>query len=337
MKRSPYGSPASGRLVRVNSPSQRTLRSSISSHSFLRFALACILVSLPAPSQAALEDTWMDTSLIGAPSAREWHTTIWTGSEMIVWGGRETPGGPYLNTGGRYDPATDTWQPTSTVGAPSARYPSSAIWTGSEMIVWGGYDGTPAGLDTGGRYDPVTDSWTSTSTTNAPSPRVWSTAVWTGSEMVVWGGFSSNTGGRYNPATDTWQPTSTVNVPAGRSNHTAIWTGTEMVVWGGQNSSGLFGTGGRYNPATDTWQPTSTANVPSARAYHTAIWTGSIMVVWGGEWNFLRHGRTQHRRAVQPADGYLAADLNGERPGCAPIAHGSLHGEQDGGVGGRRQ
>jgi len=34
---------------------------------------------------------------------------------MIVWGG--TPGP--LNTGGRYDPGTDSWTATSTTNAPS--------------------------------------------------------------------------------------------------------------------------------------------------------------------------------------------------------------------------
>ena len=61
---------------------------------------------------------------------------MWTGSEMIVWGGMPIYG--YLNNGGRYDPATDSWTPTSTTNAPDARYSHTAVWTGNEMIVWGG-------------------------------------------------------------------------------------------------------------------------------------------------------------------------------------------------------
>jgi hypothetical protein len=30
----------------------------------------------------------------------------------------------------------------SATGAPAARYQHTAVWTGSEMIVWGGYGGT---------------------------------------------------------------------------------------------------------------------------------------------------------------------------------------------------
>ena len=84
-------------------------------------------------------------------------------------------GGSYtdnvFNTGGRYNPLTDTWTATSQVNAPAARAGPTAVWTGSEMIVWGGGDAGFTQLNTGGRYNPATDSWTSTSLTNAPSPR----------------------------------------------------------------------------------------------------------------------------------------------------------------------
>ena len=65
----------------------------------------------------------------------------------------------------------DTWTPTSTTGAPDGRYGHTAVWTGSEMIVWGGGDSNGNGLNTGGTYNPSTDSWTATSTTNAPAAR----------------------------------------------------------------------------------------------------------------------------------------------------------------------
>ncbi len=95
---------------------------------------------------------------------------------MIVWGGSGNSG--YLNTGGRYDPATDSWTATSTDNAPEARYYHTAVWTGNQMIVWGGL-GNSGYLNSGGRYDPATDSWTATSTASAPDPRYYHTAVWT--------------------------------------------------------------------------------------------------------------------------------------------------------------
>src|ERR1044072_5744909 len=98
---------------------------------------------------------------------------------MIILGGAGNL--DYLNAGGRYNPATNNWTATSTTNAPSPRYLHTAVWTGNEMIVWGGffYDVSEHYLNTGGRYNPGTNSWTATSTTNGPSGRVDHTAVWT--------------------------------------------------------------------------------------------------------------------------------------------------------------
>ena len=228
-------------------------------------------------------DTWTATTTVNAPDARWGHTAVWTGSEMIVWGGYGTD---YLNTGGRYNPATDSWTSTSNTDVPTARWRHTAAWTGSEMIIWGGYGGNEEFLNDGGRYNPTHDTWTATSTANAPTARISPTAVWSGSEMIIWGGnFNGgpfNTGGRYNPNTDSWAATSTTNAAQARWYHIAIWTGSEMVVWGGTNGTNYLHTGGRYNPNTDSWTATSTVNVPLGRIAHTAIWTGSETIIWGG-------------------------------------------------------
>jgi hypothetical protein len=71
------------------------------------------------PSGACTNDTWTATSITNAPDARAGHTAVWTGSEMIVWGGALT-NGTFFNTGGRYDPSTDSWTATSTTNAPAA-------------------------------------------------------------------------------------------------------------------------------------------------------------------------------------------------------------------------
>ena len=90
---------------------------------------------------------------------------------MIVWGGLAETGFP-TNTGGRYNPATDSWTATSTTNAPTARQIHTAVWTGSEMIVWGGIEesldiSTPA-ADT----IQTRTAGSATSTTNAPLPEL---------------------------------------------------------------------------------------------------------------------------------------------------------------------
>ncbi len=242
--------------------------------------LAYTLPKISDGDTPCVDDTWTATNITNAPTRRLSHTAVWTGSEMIIWGGFDNH--DYFGTGGRYNPTTDSWAATSTINAPAGRAFHTAVWTGTEMMVWGGGI-LNTDFDTGGRYNPGTDSWEATSTTNAPDPRSYHTAVWTGSEMIVWGGRDGtsyfDTGGRYNPSTDTWIATGTgINLPDPRAYHTAVWTGTEMIVWGATSDSG----GGRYNPSTDSWTPTSTTNAPSARQLHTAVWTGSQMIVWGG-------------------------------------------------------
>ena len=227
-------------------------------------------------------DSWVATSTLNVPSARQSHTAIWTGSEMIIWGGTLRGPGNVLNNGGRYNPTTDNWVATTTTNAPAARYNHTVVWTGSKMIVWGGWDDTNS-FNTGGRYDPNGDSWDATTSTNAPSVRRNHTAVWTGSEMIVWGGSYNgnalNSGGRYNPNSDNWVATSINNAPASRSSHTAVWTGSQMIIWGG---SGALNTGGRYSPTADSWVATSTSNAPAGRSSNLAMWTGTEMIIWGG-------------------------------------------------------
>jgi len=225
--------------------------------------------------------SWSPTSTTGAPSARNGHSTVWTGIEMIIWGGNTSSG--ITNTGGRYNPSTDSWQATSTTGAPSARFWHTVVWTGTEMIVWGGLCGSY--LNTGGRYNPFTDSWMATSITGAPDGRESHIAVWTGAEMIVWGGYDGtnrlNTGGKYNTTLDSWSPTSLSGAPLGRGVHTAVWTGTEMIIWGGWDST-YTNSGSEYEPSIDMWSVLPSTGAPSGRAWHTAVWTGTEMIAWGG-------------------------------------------------------
>ncbi len=232
-------------------------------------------------------NTWTPIGLTGAPQARTNHTAVWTGNEMIVWGGSPNSfqgSTEVLGSGARFDPALGTWAPVTLVGAPSPRREHTAVWTGSEMIVWGGIADSSGYLLSGARYDPITDTWAATGTTNAPPARTNHSAVWTGSEMVVWGGKGPNidgfvqllnTGGLYDPAHDQWTSTATSGAPAGRELHAAVWTGSRMIVWGGGSA-----TGGLYDPVADTWS--SMATTPLSVSRDHAVWSGTEMLIWEG-------------------------------------------------------
>ncbi len=227
-------------------------------------------------------DTWKQ---LPKPEARSTHTAVWTGSEMIIWGGIVFT--DRLNTGGIYNPITDMWMSTNINGAPSARNHHSAVWTGSKMVVWGGMSNGSGAENTGGIYYPQTDTWSSTSVSGAPTARSLHTVVWTGSEMIVWGGLAGsshvNTGGVFNPVSNQWSSTSTQNAPAGRNYHTAVWADNKMIVWGGRDENSInFNTGGIYDPSNNQWTSTNIVNAPLERYGHTAIWSGNEMIIWSG-------------------------------------------------------
>jgi hypothetical protein len=263
-------------LVRYAQERQPLVRCSV----VLSLAAICTITHVHA-------DGWLPGAAV--PGARAAHSAVWTGREMIVWGGGID--GRFLNTGGRYLPADDTWRQTTTEGAPEPRWFHAAVWTGREMIVWGGrpnFEGIGHYHD-GGRYNPETDTWRPISTQGAPVARSQCAAVWTGREMLIWGGTSDdgerNDGARYDPETDTWKPMSSASGLEPRMEPTGVWTGSELIVYGGMNLAfgGLsFANGARYRPITDTWTPLPTAYGLPSRTGHTAVWTGERMILWGG-------------------------------------------------------
>jgi N-acetylneuraminic acid mutarotase len=235
--------------------------------------------------------TWTAITTNAAPAPRTDHTAVWTGSEMLVWGGGSTSGNASdaVNSGGRYNPTSNAWTAISTNGAPTPRENHTAVWTGSEMLIWGGL-GAAGYLNDGARYNPATDTWKSITNSGAPSIRGYHTAVWTGSEMLIWGGFAGGTnylssGARYNPASDSWTVIALNPFLSGRYLHTAVWSGSQMIIWGGYNPynpSVSLNDGSLYNPTYDIWTPVTTTGAPAARYEHTAVWTGTRMIIWGG-------------------------------------------------------
>src|SRR6266446_7694861 len=93
-----------------------------------------------------LADSWSPISIVDAPTARAAHSAVFTRidvtDQMIVWGGQDSGILPFANTGSRWKRSTNRWTATSTTGAPVGREGHPAIWTGHEMIVWGGDAGT---------------------------------------------------------------------------------------------------------------------------------------------------------------------------------------------------
>ncbi len=235
-------------------------------------------------------DRWSNMTTTGAPAPRTDATAVWTGTEMIVWGGTMPEQPMPLNDGGRYNPGTDTWLPVPTAGAPAGRIGHTATWSGGVMLVWGGL-GSLASSDVipfndGAFYVPESDAWVSMPSAGAPSRRLWHTAVWSPGGLLIWGGRRTKPledltdGARYDLGLNRWFPIGANALSSGRDRASAFWDSArgEMLVWGGGEDGGLA-----FAPSYELdWRPMTAANAPAARGMQATAWTGTEMIVWGG-------------------------------------------------------
>ena len=237
-------------------------------------------------------------------AARDSPAAVWTGQELLVWGGQSGPHGGVLHgDGAAYDPARQAWRrlPRSPL---TPRVEAAAVWTGRELIVWGGYDRLGRGaLHTAGdgaAYDPARRTWRRL----PPAPlsaRAYATAVWTGREVLVVGGVPAVRTDRgrgvtdaaaYDPVRERWRRLAAS--PRLRGPLVAqhlVWTGARLLVWSdweqvhrsavtltdGQQAIREEGRDGvdvwAYDPAADRWTVLPAASGQPALG-GALVWTG---------------------------------------------------------------
>ena len=246
------------------------------------------VVSLEAPTYRRIyNDSWTTLPAINCPSSRTGHTAVWTGTQMLVWGGSNAIGSSYLDTGGRYRPTGNFWLPmTTTADTPVGRMGHTAVWTGTEMIVWGGENDTGY-LDDGGRYNPSTDSWI-----ELPAPLIGPPVSREFHAMV----FTSYNWQEPVFSKDLATPPSAPNVkdrylisPTGTAD--GLWTGREadLTIWDG--SQWVF-----TAPVAGMYVMVKGEN--RVYKYDGAAWIGTTaspqVLIWGG-WNGAKAFRNGSR------------------------------------------
>ena len=163
----------------------------------------------------------------------------------------------------------------------SIRYWSSSVWSGSQLLAWGGSDANDDGgslTNMGFTYTPATNEFGVIP--RAPlSARGTAVSTWTGSELLVWGGSNAyksplSDGAAYDPASRTWR--AIADGPLTWSDRSgSAWTGTDW--WIATDSSGGVQVAA-YTPATDTWRELPT--IPDEYADDPTIaWTGSEILL----------------------------------------------------------
>jgi N-acetylneuraminic acid mutarotase len=86
---------------------------------------------------------WRHLPSSGVP--RTEHNAVWTGSRLLVWGGLTSLRGAEATVpahGMVFDPATNRWS-AMPVSPLKGRTQAVTVWTGTEMIVFGGVQVTP--------------------------------------------------------------------------------------------------------------------------------------------------------------------------------------------------
>ncbi|MBI4403149.1 MAG: tandem-95 repeat protein, partial [Deltaproteobacteria bacterium] len=223
-------------------------------------------------------------------------TFVWIGSQLFGFSGADGDGAK--NSFGVFDPTSNSWRRVSSKGAPLLIDYASLVWTGSEVIVWGGEGlwNEYAPRKNGKRYHPSSDTWRSMA--DAPVARVGHAAVWTGSRMIVWGGmdydfdhcYLKNNAKAYDPAGNKWYNFNSVGAPSPRANAYATWVGGKMVIFGGSNDECGFGrflmNGGIYTQATNSWTPIASPGAPpSSNENSNVFFVGNKMVVYYNNWD----------------------------------------------------
>jgi N-acetylneuraminic acid mutarotase len=207
---------------------------------------------------------------------------VWSGNEMLIYG-----------EGLAFDPASEEWRWIPPPSGPERSF-EVTVWTGTELVVWGGCDALIRECDDFGQgiftdgiaYDPAADRWREL----APSPLapgVHPKGVWTGSEVLIYAGTASPDNGptaaAYDPAADPWR-----EVPdppmAPRRYASAAWTGQHFVLWGGSKlgTEFEFGDGVAYHPQEDTWLAVSPTPEGSERDRHAMVWIQDQLYIIGG-------------------------------------------------------
>lgn len=213
---------------------------------------------------------------------------LWADDRCYFFGGSENINGTevYSNEGKIFDPTTETFVVMSTVNAPSPREFAQMFWTGSKLIVIGGFDATGS-LNTGSIYDPSNDTWAAMSTTNVPS-YIFLISTAQGDKLISYVGWNAAgipiDGTIYDIAADTWTTMSITNYPTDRNNHQQLIVGDKLVVYGGTlDGTNVFNNEGFiFDPNSNTWTVMSTANAHVATSLPTALSLGDKLMIWGG-------------------------------------------------------
>jgi hypothetical protein len=210
-------------------------------------------------------DRWR--SLPPAPlTPRSRPTMVWTGSEVIVFGGNGAP--PSASDGAVFDPRSRTWRPIDPPPTPTGFHPTPEATTGDRLVVI--YQHSSESCDPeqdvpgspGAIYEPASARWDPLPPAPAPLDCM-ATATWIDGDLHVWAWAPVGVPGlAYDPDTGAWR--SVAAVPFGK--HELATTAAGEVVAYAMTSSLSAGDRqlAQYDAAADTWTTAVATDLPWA-------------------------------------------------------------------------
>lgn len=226
---------------------------------------------LPATGSAELFDVrtrrWTVASPMTVPRASPCAARLPAGTVLVAGGS-----GAVADTAEVYDPASDSWLPTTTRMAVGHDQATCVALPSGKVLITGGLNQVGSGSTAVAElYDPVTGAFTTTGSMVSARYRHSATLLEDGRVLVAGGctggspcAATTPTAELYDPVTGTWSATG--SLPVGVFGHTATLLYSKVLVVGGCQSEGHCGPWGArtgsaeagaslFDPSTGTFTP----------------------------------------------------------------------------------
>ena len=176
---------------------------------------------------------------------------VWDGSEVLF---------PHESLSGlALDPDQGSWRVLA-AGPLSPRQGPNRVWTGRELVVWGGCDaalrlcGNRERLRDGAIYEPSSDTWRDMALSTLPPlyGEVTIASVWAGTEVLyIVADTNGTSAASYNPALDQWTTLPAPPFDPGYYSLGLAWSSISDLVlaWGGKYVSN----GAAYDLSAKKW------------------------------------------------------------------------------------
>lgn len=227
---------------------------------------------------------WTAAGRLNTPRFYHTATRLPDGKVLVVGGSTSEYAGTVLSSAELYDPSTDSWTFTSSMGVARSHHTATALPDG-RVLVTGGSDPWDNLLASAEIYDPTSRSWSPAG--NMYTGRSYhSAALLKNGKVLVAGGAGLDTSlsastELFDPTTGIWSPTGSMSKPRREHSATVLSSGWVLVAGGYHEYTGILSTSEVYNPSTGTWSPLENMNVDRYLQTATLLKNGRVLAAGG--------------------------------------------------------